>query len=126
VSRRLDKPVILEEYGLQVARSHGQWGEVVSGAERRRNSYINWNQLMMGLGGAGSLFWMLAGKESSGTLYPDYDHFVVHQGDESFQLLQELAGRASTARGCELAQSSESGPSSPFVQARPAPGPADH
>jgi len=118
IARRLDKPIVLEEYGLQVTRSHGHWGDVVQGAQRRRNSYTNWHRLMAGLGGAGSLFWMLAGEESPGQMYPDYDHFVVHPGDDTFQLLQTFSASSGAARACELAGPTEPGSPSPFVQAR--------
>lgn len=122
LSRRVGKPVVLEEYGIHVRRRDGTSGPVVHGWPRREAAYRNWNQLVLDRGGQASLFWLLAGIESPGQLYPDYDHFSVYDGDETYRLLQGYAERMPTeAAACHLAQGADHGPKSPFVSARPAP-----
>lgn len=122
VARMLDKPALLEEYGVQVRREKGTSGPVVEGWPRRTLAYQNYNNVMLKRGGAGALFWMLSGVEEGDRLYPDFDHFRVVRGDRTAELLTQYAARfPQEARACELAQGADHGPISPFVQARPAP-----
>jgi mannan endo-1,4-beta-mannosidase len=61
----IDKPAMLGEFGL-------------SGKSMRNANYKTWTDSVMDLGGAGALYWMLAGKQDDNTLYPDYDGFTVY------------------------------------------------
>lgn len=122
VSRRVGKPFVLEEYGIHVRRQHDTAGPIVHGWPRRRVAYLNWNNLVLERGGQASMFWLLSGIESPGQPYPDYDHFSVYDGDETYQLLRAFAERMPTdAAACALAEGSDQGPKSPFVSVRPAP-----
>lgn len=122
LSRRAGKPVVLEEYGIHVRRQQDTSGPVVHGFPRRRTAYLNWNNLVLEGGGQASMFWILSGNESPGKPYPDYDHFTVYDGDESYQLLASYAERMPTeAAACTLALGHDHGPKRPFVSARPAP-----
>ena len=126
LSRRIGKPVVLEEYGIHVRRQHDTAGVIVHGWPRREAAYSNWNDLVLERGGQASMFWLLSGMESPGQLYPDYDHFTVYEGDETYQLLRSYAERMPTqAAACALAQGADHGAKSPFVSARPAPPAAD-
>jgi mannan endo-1,4-beta-mannosidase len=126
-AQRAGKPTILEEYGILVKRDD-QTGMVVSGFERRRTAYINWNNLMLRRGGNAALFWMLVGVDPSNAstgYYPDYDHFSIYNrpDDESAKLLGDYAARyLSSARACELAnQNGVTGQPGPFVTVAPTP-----
>jgi mannan endo-1,4-beta-mannosidase len=124
-SRRVNKPMLLEEYGIHVRRKSNTSGPVVQGLERRQVAYRNWNELVLERGGSGSMFWILAGIDSAGQLYPDYDHFTVYDGDDSFRLLADYAGRMpSEAAACALATGHDHGPKSSFVSWRPTPASA--
>lgn len=126
VSRRVGKPFVLEEYGIHVRRQHDTAGPIVHGWPRRRVAYLNWNNLILQRGGQASMFWLLSGIESPGQPYPDYDHFTVYDGDETYQLLLAFAERMPTeAAACALAEGNDHGPKSPFVSARPAPPASD-
>lgn len=120
VARELDKPLVLEEYGIMVKRSEEVRGSVVRGAERRELAYTNWNRLMQARGGAGSIFWILSGKDyqGGGHYYPDYDHFTVYPGDASSQLLQKLSlnFKQQAASCSHPAAQARSYAASPFVQ----------
>ena len=61
----IDKPAMLGEFGLK-------------DQSRRNAAYRLWTDTAMEVGGAGALYWMLAGQQDSGTLYPDYDGFTVY------------------------------------------------
>lgn len=122
IGRRVDKPMVLEEYGIHIRRSQENSGPIVHGWERREVAYKDWNDIVLERGGAASMFWILSGLESEGKLYPDYDHFTVYRDDESFQLLKAYADRFPTeATACALAEGADHGPTVPFVSARPAP-----
>jgi mannan endo-1,4-beta-mannosidase len=124
LSRRVGKPVVLEEYGIHVRRLQETSGPVVHGWPRRQVAYLNWNNLVLERGGQASMFWILSGIESPGKPYPDYDHFTVYDGDESYQLLASYAQRMpAEAAACTLAGKSDQGPKSPFVSARATPAP---
>ena len=60
----LGKPVLLEEYGYQAKPA-------------RDAVYAQWTQLVENSGN-GDTFWMLAGLQDDGSLYPDYDGFTVY------------------------------------------------
>jgi len=121
-SRRVGKPMLLEEYGIHVRRKNDTSGAIVHGLERRQIAYINWNQLVLERGGPASMFWILSGMENPGQPYPDYDHFTIYDGDETFRLLAGYAGRMPTeARACALASGHDHGPKSAFVSSRSAP-----
>jgi mannan endo-1,4-beta-mannosidase len=128
-AQKAGKPTVLEEYGVVIKRDDTT-GKVTSGFERRRTAYLNWNNLMLKGGGAGSMFWILVGVDPNNKNtghYQDYDHFSVYNlpDDESAKLLTEFAGQFSSgARACELAAANGvSGQPSPFVSAaRPAAG----
>jgi mannan endo-1,4-beta-mannosidase len=126
-AQRAGKPTVLEEYGIAIKRDD-RTGRVVSGFERRRTAYVNWNNLMLQRGGNAALFWMLAGVDPSNAstgYYPDYDHLSVYNrpDDESAKLLSDYAARYLTgARACELAnQNGVTGQPVPFVTVAPAP-----
>lgn len=124
VARRVNKPNVLEEYGIHIRREHELSGKLVDGWERRKVAYTNWNNLIMKQGGSGAMFWILSGYESPGKLYPDYDHFTIYQGDESAALVGDYARRMpDSARACVLAREVHEETPSPFVQARGAPNP---
>lgn len=103
VARRLKKPSVLEEYGWQVERDEAQ--RVVRGREARDQRYRSWNELLLERGGAGSMIWMLADRDETGALYPDYDHFTIYRGRDSAQLLTEFARRFETeSPACKAAE----------------------
>lgn len=121
-SRRVGKPMILEEYGIHIRREQETSGPIVHGWERREVAYKNWNNLVLLRGGQASMFWILSGIEEPGKLYPDYDHFTVYRDDITYQLLKSYADRmASEAVACKLAQNVDHGPPSQFVSSYPAP-----
>ncbi len=123
MARRLGKPTILEEYGIHVRREHEIDGPITQGFERREVAYLNYNRAVRNLGGGGALFWILSGIEKGEKLYPDYDHFTVYRGDESYELLKKEALKFKTdAQACVQAEGLDHGPASPFVGVRPAPG----
>lgn len=135
-AQRVGKPTVLEEYGVTVQRDDAT-GKVIAGMERRRVAYTNWNNLLLKRGGAGSMFWLLAGVDPANQAtgyYPDYDHYSVYNlpDDESAKLIRGYAGQfPGQARACELAvQAGLKGPSTPFVVAsrgaapKPAPSAA--
>lgn len=135
-AQRVGKPTVLEEYGVTVERDD-ETGKVLSGLERRRIAYTNWNNLLLKRGGAGSMFWILVGVDPGNQAtgyYQDYDHYSVYNlpDDESAKLIRSYAGQyPEQARACELAvRAGLKGPSTPFVvasrgaPAKPAPSSA--
>jgi mannan endo-1,4-beta-mannosidase len=120
------KPTVLEEYGLVIRRTPGKGldpGKPIWGEDRRLQNYRYWNDILLKGGGAGSMFWLLVGKQEDGTIYPDYDHFTVYEGEQSGDLIQEYAAKFMTeARACQLAPPAKQ-PPSPFVRVRHWPGP---
>ncbi len=121
LGRRLNKPMVLAEYGTRAQRRDGTTGPVTSGGARRDVAYRNWNDLVLQRGGQAAMFWMLAGNLPGGR-YPDYDGFAVYEGDESHALLTHYANRfPAEARACRLAKGASHGEPSRFVEARPAP-----
>ena len=120
IARELGKPTVLEEYGVRVSRDAS--GRIIDGLDRRLSAYAHWNDLVSKNDGNASMFWMLAGADSAGGVYKDYDGYSVYRGDESANLLADFAKRfASAAPACRLAASVSARPS-PFVRVRrPAP-----
>lgn len=122
LGRRVNKPILLEEYAIRVRRQEMQKGEIVHGWRRRVAAYTKWNTLILERGGQASLFWLLSGYEAPNQLYPDYDHFTVYEGDETYQLLKPYSDRMRTrAAACTLAKGADHGAPRPFVSARKAP-----
>ncbi len=119
LARELDKPSVLEEYGLRVARDGS--GRITHGLDRRLALYRRWNERVLNEGGSAAMFWLLAGAAENGSRYPDYDQFTVYRGDESGSLLSELGRRfASDAPACRTSSIVSAAPS-PFVRVRRAP-----
>lgn len=61
----LGKPVIVGEFG-------------VKDQNQGNNYYQTWTQAIYNNGGNGFDFWMLAGYQDNGSLYPDYDGYTVY------------------------------------------------
>lgn len=70
VARRIGKPFVLEEFGL----------EDKSDDKATRNAvYRHWTDTVLENDGDGDQFWILTGIQDDGTLYPGYDgHRVVY------------------------------------------------
>lgn len=64
-ARKLKKPVMLGEFGL-------------TNKATRNPIYQTWTDEFYKAGGNGALFWMLAGAQDNGTLYPDYDGHNIY------------------------------------------------
>jgi len=60
----LHKPVFLGEFGIK-------------NRDRRNEIFSNWYRIANDYKIDGMLFWLLSGKQSDGSLYPDYDGFTV-------------------------------------------------
>jgi mannan endo-1,4-beta-mannosidase len=95
VARDLGKPTVLEEYGVKVKRD--EQGVVIGGLDTRLPLYARWNDLLLKGGANASMFWMLAGIETQGGVYKDYDHYNVYRGDETANLLSAYAKRFSAS-----------------------------
>lgn len=125
LGRKLDKPYLLEEYGLKVKRQGGDSGPITAGARPRAVAYANWNNLVLHQGGTGSLVWSLAGYEEGRRLYPDFDHFTIYRGEESANLLAKVARRMPReASACTRHAPIQLDSSSPFVRVLGARTPA--
>lgn len=115
VARELGKPTILEEYGLQVSRD--ALGRVTDGLSARLTAYARWNERVLANGGSAAMFWMLAGRDPNGALYPDYDHFTIYEGDASSELLRGFAARFPVeATNCKSATGAAVTNPTPFVR----------
>jgi mannan endo-1,4-beta-mannosidase len=93
VARRLGKPTVLEEYGVKVTRN--EQAVIIKNLAVRLKTYRRWNDVTLKRGGNASMIWMLGGID---TLYPapnglyhDYDGYTVFRGDETANLLAEVA-----------------------------------
>ncbi len=64
-ARRLGKPVVLGEFGILDKTT-------------RNPAYRAWLDAFILGGGDGFNYWMIAGTQDDGTLYPDYDGFTVY------------------------------------------------
>jgi mannan endo-1,4-beta-mannosidase len=119
LGRRLNKPMLLEEYGLPVQRRDKTSGPIVGGFEQRQLAYDLWNTRVRERGGAGALFWMLAGDTEAKKRYPDFDQFAVYRDESGATLLRETARQMRlNSRACNLADANASGSASPFVSSR--------
>jgi mannan endo-1,4-beta-mannosidase len=118
VARRLNKPTILEEYGVKVSRDDK--GAIVAGLQGRLAAYKVWNDLMFTKGGNGTMAWILAGVGPQGGVYTDYDHYTFYLGDETANFLADVASRFKTAApACMSAgPSSATSSPSPYVRVR--------
>jgi mannan endo-1,4-beta-mannosidase len=120
VARRLDKPTMLEEYGVKVTRD--ERGTIVGNLSSRLQAYDRWNDTALQSGASSTMIWMLGGLDTlhpapSG-LYHDYDGYTVYRGDETAALLSGIARRFRTgAPNCRVARPSSRAPS-PFVRVR--------
>jgi mannan endo-1,4-beta-mannosidase len=101
LARRLGKPIVLEEYGLKAR-------------PRRSAAYQRWNDTLLTAGGNASLAWMLAGVQTSGARYPDFDHFTFYRDDATGKLLSEYASAFERAPAC-TARAATHTPVSAFV-----------
>ena len=75
---RLRKPVVIEEYGLQIDASKG-----TPDVAARDAAYTAWTNAVEA-GGAGDHFWLLTSRVDDGSFYPDYDGFrIMWRNDDS-------------------------------------------
>ena len=118
VARRLGKPTVLEEYGIEVARD--DQGTIVGGLRERLEHYKIWNDTLLAEGGSGSMVWILSGLDSKGGLYPDYDKYTTYRGDETARLLAGYAREfMNDAPACRVADPApDPGEPSQFVRVR--------
>lgn len=96
--RALGKPVVLEEYGLQIDASRG-----VPDEASRAAGYATWTREVESAGGAGDQFWLLTSRVDDGSFYPDYDGYRImwdndpsNPTNDAAQLLSEHAKTMST------------------------------
>jgi mannan endo-1,4-beta-mannosidase len=76
--KRLGKPVVIEEYGLQINADQG-----IPTVAERDSGYAAWTGVVEA-GGAGDQFWLLTSRVDDGSFYPDYDGFrIVWDNDPS-------------------------------------------
>ncbi|MGI8414978.1 MAG: glycoside hydrolase 5 family protein [Nakamurella sp.] len=68
---RLRKPVVIEEYGLQVNAHQG-----IPDVAARDAGYTAWTGAVEARG-AGDQFWLLTSRIDDGSFYPDYDGFRI-------------------------------------------------
>jgi mannan endo-1,4-beta-mannosidase len=105
-ARKVGKPAVLEEYNVAVKRNDATQ-EIISGAERRARALERWHELVALRGGAGAMFWMLAGYDDyAKAYYKDYDHFTVYtpKVDVTGSTMQAFARRMTNeAQVCEFA-----------------------
>jgi mannan endo-1,4-beta-mannosidase len=105
-ARKVGKPTVLEEYNIAVRRDDVTH-EIVAGGERRALALESWHELVALRGGAGAMFWMLAGYDDyAKSYYKDYDHFSVYTPnvDVTGKTMQAFAERMQhAARACEFA-----------------------
>lgn len=83
-ARRLGKPVVIEEFGLK-------------DKARRDDVYRSWLQAAEEEEAAGTMFWLLTGKQDDGTPYPDYDGFDVKFPGPTAEVIAQHARRLSRA-----------------------------
>jgi len=108
LARTLQKPTLLEEYGVVASGSDGD--------RERASAYALWHELVVKRGGNGALFWMLAGHDERGARYPDYDHFAVYPDDATATLFARWAPRfADESVACQSPARAPGAPGSPYV-----------
>lgn len=79
-SVKVNKPVILEEFGYK-------------DKAKREQVYSTWTDLVYRKDIAGDNFWMLCGKLDNGTNYPDYDGFAIYHPSSVATRLSKHAER---------------------------------
>ena len=80
-----NKPTVLEEYGISTTLPYN-----------RDLIYERWNRVAYENGAAGSMFWILTGKdpESKDGIYPDYDGYrILNDGSRTTQILKDYAAK---------------------------------
>jgi mannan endo-1,4-beta-mannosidase len=70
IARSMGKPVFFGEFGLK-------------DKQRRQRVFQDWYQILREEKVEGAAFWLLAGKQDDGSLYPDYDGFSVYYPESS-------------------------------------------
>lgn len=91
LARRLGKPTILEEFGLEAS----------AGSERRERAYRRWNDVLLERGGNASLAWVLAATSGRGQRLPDHDRFAFYRDDAIGALLRSYSNAFARAPACE-------------------------
>lgn len=82
-AKAANKPTVLEEYGISTKLPYN-----------RDLIYERWNRVAYENGAAGSMFWILTGKdpESKDGIYPDYDGYrIMNDGSRTVQILKDYA-----------------------------------
>lgn len=116
LARKAGKPTVLEEYGTLVKRNANL--QITWGWDRRKAAYSEWNDRVLSGGGAGALFWMLAGNQEDGSAIPDYDGFTVYRPGPTAHLLEAYAQRFSEQGLKYQARLPRTLKPSPFVRVR--------
>jgi mannan endo-1,4-beta-mannosidase len=78
-AQKLGKAVMLGEYGI-------------TNASIRNTVYKQWTDTILESHANGALYWMLAGKQDTGLLYPDYDGHTVYCPSPECITLSNFAG----------------------------------
>ncbi|WP_434585630.1 glycoside hydrolase 5 family protein [Klebsiella sp. R390] len=82
-AKKANKPMVLEEYGISATSPYN-----------RTLIYERWNRIALTHGMAGTMFWILSGKDpqSPGGVYPDYDGYRIRNDHSAtVQMLQTYA-----------------------------------
>ncbi|MFI8081755.1 cellulase family glycosylhydrolase [Kitasatospora sp. NPDC086009] len=75
--RKLRKPVVVEEFGLQIDPARD-----IPDAATRDAAYRAWTDAALANGAAGDQFWLLTSRVDDGSFYPDHDgHRVMWNND---------------------------------------------
>ncbi|RKE17819.1 cellulase family glycosylhydrolase [Streptomyces sp. TLI_171] len=75
--RRLGKPVVVEEFGLQLDAARD-----IADTAARDAAYRAWTDASLTGGAAGDQFWLLTSRVDDGSFYPDYDgHRIMWNND---------------------------------------------
>lgn len=112
VGKDANKPVVLEEFGINVASN-----------QNRSLIYETWSEEVYSSGGAGLMFWMLGGKDtgsqSSGGYYPDYDGFrLLYQKNSNLPEMETLILFAKRFAGENVTLSDKIQMISPYLSSR--------
>lgn len=90
---RLRKPVVIEEYGLNVAAD-----SVIPDEAARTAAYGRWTKAVES-GGGSDQFWLLTSRVDDGAFYPDYDGYrIVWRADDTNATRQTAALLAAHAK----------------------------
>jgi mannan endo-1,4-beta-mannosidase len=77
--RRAGKPVVIEEYGLQINAS-----QAIADESARDTGYAAWTTAVESNDGAGDQFWLLTSRIDDGSFYADFDGYrVIWENDPS-------------------------------------------